>query len=55
MKSTLLIVLLLLANLVLSSTIIWRQGSLKNLMCALSEPIRCGSGIVLGPEWLDGK
>lgn len=47
------ITILLTLNLIASYTIIYRQGSLKNLMCNLSATIGCSKNLTLGPSWFE--
>lgn len=43
---------LLILNLAASYAVMFRQGSLKNLMCNLTDEVYC-SDLPLGPSWLE--
>jgi hypothetical protein len=47
-------IFLLLLNLLASYLIIYRQGSLKNLICNTGA-IGCGAGLTLGPDWFESN
>lgn len=50
--ASLAVVILLLVNLAMSWVLVYRQGSLKNLICNVSY-IDCGGNLTLGQDWLD--